>query len=107
LLRSAEGKPSFASISPMAIDFCGNSKVAPESCLACVQLEHRRSTYKREYPARPGPTDNCRVGKSKKVVKRRGVGVLVCVRESCLKVQGSQGRLGQIWSWDRSGPGFW
>ena len=29
---------------------------------------------------------NRRVGKSKKVVKRRGVGVLVCMVEICLEV---------------------
>jgi hypothetical protein len=49
---------------------------------------------------------NRRVGKSKKVVKRRGVGVLVCTIEICLEVQGSQLGLGRMrsraeaWSWD-------
>jgi hypothetical protein len=38
---------------------------------------------------------NRRVGKSKKVVKRRGVGVLVCTVEICLEVQGSQLGLGR------------
>lgn len=50
-------------------------------------------------PARPGPIATCRVGKSKKVVKRRGVGVLVFEEENCLEVQGSREDL------DRSGPG--
>jgi len=41
-------------------------------------------------PARPGPIATCRVGKSKKVVKRRGVGVLVFGEENCLGVKDGQ-----------------
>jgi hypothetical protein len=51
-------------------------------------------------PARPGPVASCRVGKSKKVVKRRGVGVLVFAGENYLEVHGSQEDL------DGSGPGM-
>ena len=36
-------------------------------------------------PAGPGPIACPRVGKSKKVVKRRGVGVLVFGEENCLE----------------------
>lgn len=36
-------------------------------------------------PAGPGPIATRRVGKSKKVVKRRGVGVLVFEEENCLE----------------------
>ena len=36
-------------------------------------------------PAGRGPTPRRRVGKSKKVVKRRGVGVLVFEEENCLE----------------------
>jgi hypothetical protein len=51
-------------------------------------------------PARPGPIASCRVGKSKKVVKRRGVGVLVFAGENYLGVLGSREDL------DGSGPGI-
>lgn len=36
------------------IEFCGNSKVARESGLACVQFKHRRWTYEREQSGRAG-----------------------------------------------------
>ena len=42
-------------------------------------------------PAGQGPTASRRVGKSKKVVKRRGVGVLVFEEENCLEVKGGRG----------------
>jgi hypothetical protein len=42
-------------------------------------------------PAGQGPTVRRRVGKSKKVVKRRGVGVLVFEEENCLEVKGGRG----------------
>lgn len=41
-------------------------------------------------PAGPGPIACPRVGKSKKVVKRRGVGVLVFGEENYLEVEGSR-----------------
>jgi hypothetical protein len=41
-------------------------------------------------PAGQGPTASRRVGKSKKVVKRRGVGVLVFEGENCLEVKGGE-----------------
>jgi len=47
-------------------------------------------------PAGQGPTTGRRVGKSKKVVKRRGVGVLVFGKENCLGVKGGQ--------WKSNGP---
>ena len=50
-------------------------------------------------PAGPGPTARRRVGKSKKVVKRRGVGVLVFEEENCVEVHGGREDL------DGSGPG--
>lgn len=51
-------------------------------------------------PARPGPIASCRVGKSKKVVKRRGVGALVFAGENYQGVLGSREDL------DGSGPGM-
>jgi hypothetical protein len=36
------------------IEFCGNSKVARESGVACVRLEHCRWTYEREKSGRAG-----------------------------------------------------
>lgn len=50
-------------------------------------------------PAGPGPIACPRVGKSKKVVKRRGVGVLVFGEEKYLEVEGSREDL------DGFGPG--
>ena len=58
-------------------EFCGNSKVAREPGLACGHLRTPRWVYERTHPAREGSKGNRRVGKMKKVVKRRGVGVLV------------------------------
>ena len=50
--------------------------------------------------ARRGSRENHRVGKSKKVVKRRGVGVLVFAGENYLEVLGRREDL------DGSGPGM-
>ena len=49
---------------------------------------------------RRGSNEKCRVGKSKKVVKRRGVGVLVFAGGNYLGVLGSREDL------DGSGPGM-
>ena len=62
-------------------EFCGNPKVAREPGLACGIPETPRWVYDRTRSAREGSRDHRRVGKMKKVVKRRGVGVLVFAGE--------------------------
>lgn len=65
--------------------------MAREPSLACGHPETRRWIYDRTRLAREGSKGNRRVGKMKKVVKRRGVGVLVfAVEIFFLVVQGSQ-----------------
>ena len=46
-----------------------------------------------------GPEGSIRVGKSKKVVKRRGVGVLVLRLESCFKVWAPRHRAQGLGGW--------
>ena len=58
-------------------------------------------------PAGRGPTPRRRVGKSKKVVKRRGVGVLVSEEENCLEVEGGQEIRCPPGHGNGSRPGFW
>ena len=58
-------------------------------------------------PAGPGPIATCRVGKSKKVVKRRGVGVLVFEEESCPEVEGGQEIRCSPGHGNGFRPGFW
>lgn len=57
-------------------------------------------------PAGPGPSARPRVGKSKKVVKRRGVGVLVFGEENCLEVDGSRVDMDGIGPGMGLGPDF-
>ena len=55
--------------------------MAREPRLACGALKVRRWVYEGGVLARPGPAPHPRVGKSEKVVKRRGGAVLVLVGE--------------------------
>lgn len=54
-------------------EFCGKSKVAHEPELASPALKAARQVYERTTATRRGSAANPRVGKIKKVVKRRGV----------------------------------
>ena len=84
-------------------EFCGNSKVAREPGLACGNPETSRWVCERTRPAREGSRGNRRVGKMEKVVKRRGVGVLVFAGEIFFwryRVGSFQlGRRGDVWVW--------
>lgn len=62
---------------------------------------------RRRNPAGQGPTARRRVGKSKKVVKRRGVGVLVFEEEDCLEVEDGQEIRCSPGYRNGSRPGFW
>ena len=58
-------------------EFCGTRKVAREPGLACDPQEVRRWVCEGRHLAGRGPAQNCRVGKTEKVVKTRGGAVLV------------------------------
>lgn len=70
--------------------------MAHEPGLACGPLVSPRRVYDRTRSARPGPNRSSRVGKMKKVVKRRGVGVLDFAEEKFPGVQGRRLGLGRF-----------
>lgn len=71
-------------------EFCGKSKVAHEPELASPALKAARQVHERTTAARRGSAANPRVGKIKKVVKRRGVCHASLVGEKKIPGRGSR-----------------